>query len=91
MNIQQDIRAKVGKVQKMVFVAWLVCAGSMFVDEMHLYLFIPGFVVFIGAIVYSLYFITCPKCSAKLGQTAFQSKKLKFCPECGIDFSATAP
>jgi hypothetical protein len=91
MTIQQDIREKVGKVQKIAFLAWLVCFASIFVGEEYALLFIPGFLGFGGAIIYALYFICCPKCGAKLGQVAFQSKRLKFCPECGVDFSATAP
>ena len=91
MTIQKGIREKVSKIQKVVIFSWLICAASIFVGEEYAFLFIPGFIGFGGAIIYALYFICCPKCGAKLGQVAYKSKKLKFCPECGIDLSATTP
>jgi hypothetical protein len=52
---------------------------------------IPGFVVFLAGIVYLQFFLRCPACRAALGYTVIYSgspfsisRKIRFCPFCGI-------
>lgn len=87
MTIQQDIRAKISKAYKIAISGWLLCFAGIVLGDNYALLFIPGFLIFGGAVLFVMFSICCPKCGARIGQTAFQSKKLKFCPECGIDFS----
>ncbi len=51
-----------------------------------------GFLIFFGAILYSFYGIKCLKCKGQFGYivmsmgTLFSvSKKIKYCPFCGVD------
>ncbi len=56
---------------------------------------IAGFAIFFGAITYSFYGIKCLKCKGPFGYvvvamgTLFRiSKKIRYCPFCGIDLDA---
>jgi hypothetical protein len=53
-----------------------------------------GFLVFFTAMVSMQWFLRCPKCDARIGQTiafavgvtiGFGTSKVKFCPYCGVN------
>jgi hypothetical protein len=49
---------------------------------------IMSFVGLFCALLYLIYLVKCPICGAKLAQTYLQNTNMKYCPGCGIDFSA---
>ena len=80
------------KAKTIAFGSWLIFALSiLWTNPVTGVLGLIGFLGFGGSIVYMMFIVTCPKCQARLGQTALQSKNMRYCPECGIDFSESKP
>jgi hypothetical protein len=60
-----------------------------------LFLAIPGFAVFFAGTLYLLLFLRCPSCRGAIGYTVSHlsgpfsiSRKIQFCPFCGIALDA---
>ena len=91
MTINEKIRAKIKKTKIIGFTFWLVFAIPIFLQRSDLFgLQMLAFAGFGGTVIYILYFLKCPKCDARIGQTAMQNKALNFCPERGTDFKERA-
>lgn len=99
MTISDAIKAKLRKATIIGFLFWLAFAASIFAQKdggMFFVSLIP-FAGFGGTILYILFFIKCPRCSAPLGQVAMSSRtpfsgktKLNFCPNCGVNLNEPA-
>lgn len=92
MTIGELVKAKMFKARAVAFGCWLLFAASIFLDVPDTYRalsFIP-FTGFMGSIVFIIFFVTCPKCDARLGQVMSSIKKPKFCPSCGTSFDSRA-
>ena len=51
--------------------------------------------LFIGGMLYSMFWVTCPNCNGNLGHIVMYSggpfslsKKFRFCPYCGVDLDS---
>ena len=93
------MNAKLRTAKIVGFLFWLAFAASIFVlreGGMFFVALIP-FVGFGGTVLYILFFVKCPRCTAPLGQasmamhTPFSGKtKLNFCPNCGVNLNEPA-
>lgn len=99
MTISTAINAKVRRAKIVGFSFWLLFAVSIFVPSTGsvLFLSVIPFVGFAATILYIIFFIKCPRCSARLGPVTMQSggifsrkAKLNFCPNCGVDLNEPA-
>jgi hypothetical protein len=102
-TIRNFVRRRVWSLAAVAFGGWLLIATSGILSGVTAkghpppVLVICGFVVFGGAILLLQFWVTCPKCSRRLGQTiampvAFGGKKApNFCPYCGVSLDAAMP
>ena len=90
MTIRERLKAKMFKARAIGFGFWLLFAGSFFLPKNSPYapfLLIP-FVGFAGSVLYVLYFVRCPKCDARLGQSLSTTSQTNFCPGCGVSLES---
>jgi len=90
MTIRDKLKAQMFKVRIAIFAFWLLFVAGM---VLHVgganqpFALIP-FLGFAGAILYSMFFIKCPKCDAPLGQVLNKLRKFNFCPVCGVSLDS---
>lgn len=92
MTIRDQLKAQMFKARAVAFGFWLLFAAGFLLPVGSPYqalLFIP-FTGFVGAILYVLFFVKCPKCDARLGQAMNSLSKPNFCPSCGVSFDSPA-
>jgi hypothetical protein len=98
MTIRSRLEAIRRNTMIVSMVAWLLFAGGMAataVDSRFLVVVILAFFAFMGAVLFSLFGIRCPKCRGALGY-ALQwppkwfgiSEKIRFCLFCGVELDA---
>ena len=78
------------------FLFWLGFAATIVLaEQQELFLLsLISFAGFVGTIVYIMFFISCPRCKAPLGNASmiygkpFSRKiSLNYCPNCGVDLN----
>lgn len=88
MTIREALKAQMFKARVVAFGFWLLFAAGFFLPNNSPFkplLLIP-FIGFAGSVLYILFFVKCPKCSARLGQAMGGINKPNFCPGCGVNF-----
>ena len=96
MTIRDTLKKKLKIAIVAGLVGWLIFAGgAILLENQYPAIFIVGFILFGGAIIYAFYFVRCPKCNAPIGQIfsmpgySFLSKhKVNFCPSCGVEMDS---
>lgn len=95
-TIRQYIRRRAAVVLGVVFGTWLsigiLGAATRGAVPVFAAAMAAAFVVFFVVIVYLTFFLRCPRCSARVGQTIAWAVVLKwgwqqrvnFCPYCGV-------
>ena len=90
MTIRAQLQRRVSNARSAGLGFWLLFAGGMLLIDDRAYralVFIP-FVGFAATVIYSLFFIRCPKCNAGLGALLSSFAKPNFCPGCGVSFDS---
>jgi hypothetical protein len=102
MTIRQYLKRRTRLFLAMAIGSWLLCAlpiglfgGSGQLqpgrgDIPPTVAFFLGFPIFAGAIIGMMFFVKCPRCSARLGQFTMQTpfstgRQMNFCPYCGVN------
>jgi hypothetical protein len=98
MTISELIHGKLRKAKIIGFLFWLAFAATIFMPgegNMFFVSFIP-FAGFGGTILYAMYSVKCPRCSASLGHVSMSLRspfsrkvKLNYCPNCGVSLDET--
>jgi hypothetical protein len=87
MTIGEALKAKLKRARIIAFGFWLAFAASIFMPATQYKAFaLVPFAGFMASIVYTMFFIRCPKCDFKLGQVMSGLSTVNFCPGCGVDF-----
>jgi hypothetical protein len=90
MTIREILKKKLLVARIVAFGFWLLFAASFFLPHGSKYAplaFIP-FVGFGASVLYVIFFVTCPKCGARLGQVMSSTGKTNFCPGCGTSLDS---
>jgi len=76
---------------------FIVTTMALFGEKIPEYVPVIAFAPFLGTIIYLTFGICCPKCKSRIGHvigysidifTFGLSKKIKFCPYCGVSFDS---
>jgi rRNA maturation protein Nop10 len=93
MTIRDLLKAQMVKARIIGFVFWLLLVAGYFLPKdspYHVLLLLPA-IGFACTVIYTLFFIKCPKCGTKLGQAISKLNDTNFCPSCGVSLDTTAP
>ncbi|RDZ26006.1 hypothetical protein [Lysobacter silvisoli] len=90
MTIGEMLKAKIFRARAVAFGCWLLFAATMFFDlpGLHRGWMVVPFVGFMGAVLYIMWCVNCPRCGARLGQVLSGTSKPNFCPSCGVGLDA---
>jgi hypothetical protein len=89
-TIRETLKAQMFKVGAIAFGFWLLFAAGFFLpNDTGLQALTPiSFAGFAGSILYMQFFVKCPKCGARLGQSMSSIRKPNFCPGCGVSLDS---
>lgn len=93
MTIRDKLNRQLRGLHGMFILGLLVYVPGVFLPARYiLYLILASYVFIVGAILYMMNGIRCPKCKSSVGNAAFSiggwfrgTGKMKFCPFCGVD------
>ena len=89
MIIREKLKEQMQRARMVAFGFWLLFAAGMFLPDslgaVRILNFIP-FLGFGGSVLYIMFYVKCPKCGARLGQSLSSISKPNFCPGCGVSF-----
>ena len=91
-TIRETLSTQLFRAKVVSFGSWVLIAAGYFLPKGSALqtLVLVAFLCFAGSVLYIIYFVKCPKCSARLGQAMSGMSKPNFCPGCGVSFDSRA-
>lgn len=89
---REELDRRLHRARWVAFAGWAVAVIGMFLNwkfgnghPTALVAFLAGFVVFAGAVLYTIFGIRCPRCRKPIGNVVHSGlRKVEFCPFCGL-------
>lgn len=88
-TIEKNLKSRLSKARLVALCCWLlfVLVLVLPLDGVLRYFALLPFLGMLSAIFYLLFFIRCPRCSARIGQSMTGMAKVNYCPSCGLDLN----